>query len=190
MINDKSKACHFDSFDFSTLYTSIQHLALKHTMNVLIRDAYTTRGAIYFSINKHGLACWLQSTHGRRNIQVNELIGMLEYLIDSIYIEVGNKVYRQCIGIPMGTDCAPMLANLFLFYYEYNFMKGLIKTNINLAKRFNTTVRYIDDLLTLNNARFEEEIPNIYPPELIRTTECTTELSYLDLYIQIVNGKY
>ena len=57
----------------------------------------------------------------------------------------------------MGTDCAPLIANLFLFYYEYNFMKGLIKTNINLAKRFSTTVRYIDDLLT----RFQEEIPNI-----------------------------
>ena len=40
-------------------------------------------------------------------------------------------------------------------------MKGLIKTNINLAKRFSTTVRYIDDLLTLNNTRFQEEIPNI-----------------------------
>ena len=72
-----------------------------------------------------------------------------------------NRVFRQCIGIPMGTDCAPLIANLFLFYYEYNFMKGFIKTNINLAKRFSTTVRYIVDLLTLNSTRFQEEIPNI-----------------------------
>ena len=81
---------------------------------------------------------------------------------------------------------------LALFYCKYNFMKGLIKTNINLAKRFNTTARYIDDLLTLNNLRFKEEIPIIYPPELIlkRTAECSTELSYLDRYIQIINGKY
>ena len=74
---------------------------------------------------------------------------MLEYLLDNIYIEIGNRVYRQRIGIPMGTDCAQLLANLFLFHYEYNFMKGLIKTNINLAKRFSTTIRYIDDLLTI-----------------------------------------
>ena len=146
MINDTSKAYHFDSFDFPTLYTSIQHSALKRTMNILIRDAYTTRGAMYLSMNKHGMACWSRSAHGRRNIQVHELIGMLEFLIDNIYIEVGNKVYRQCIGIPMGTDCAPLLANLFLFYYEYNFMKSLIKTNIILAKRFSTTVRYINDI--------------------------------------------
>ena len=48
-------------------------------------------------------------------------------------------------------------------YYEYNFMRGLIMTNMNLAKRFSTTVRYIDDLLTLNNTKFQEEITNIYP---------------------------
>ena len=57
----------------------------------------------------------------------------------------------------MGTDCAPLLANLFLFYYEYNYMKNLIKQDIWAARRFNDTVRYIDDLLKLNN-RFENAI--------------------------------
>ena len=38
---------------------------------------------------------------------------------DNIYVSIGNRVYRQCVGIPMGTDCAPLLANLFLFFYEY-----------------------------------------------------------------------
>ena len=55
-------------------------------------------------------------------------------------------MYRQCVGIPMGTDCAPLLANLFLFYYEYKFMKALIKNDILVAKKFNNTMRYIDDL--------------------------------------------
>ena len=191
-INDTSRAYHFDSFDFSTLYTNIPHSALKYTMNVLIRDAYTIRGANYLSINKHGVAYWSQSLSGSRDISANALIDMLEYLVDNIFIDVGNRVYRQCIGIPMGTDCAPLLANLFLFYYEYNFMKGLIKTNVNLAKKFGTTVRYIDDLLTLNNSKFKEEISNIYPSELVlkRTTECETELTYLDMCILIKNSKY
>ena len=51
---------------------------------------------------------------------------MLEYLID-IYIVVGNRVFQQHIGIPMGTDCAPLLANIYLFYYEYNYMNNLMK---------------------------------------------------------------
>ena len=66
-----------------------------------------------------------------------------------IYINVGIRVFRQWVGIPMGTDCASLLANLFLFYYEYRYMKGLIKNNIILGKRFNFTTRYIDDVLTL-----------------------------------------
>ena len=48
----------------------------------------------------------------------------------------------------MGTDCAPLLANLFLFFYEYRYMKSLIKNNIFMARRFNNTMRYIDDQIT------------------------------------------
>jgi len=90
----------------------------------------------------------------------------MEYLIDNIYVSIGNKVYRQCIGIPMGTDCAPLVANLFLFYYEYKYMRNLIRSNLMLAKRFSNTMRYIDDLLTLNNVSFHLAIDDIYPVEL------------------------
>ena len=47
---------------------------------------------------------------------------MLTWLIDNIYVTFGNKVFRQQIGIPMGTDCAPFLANLFLFSYEFKWL--------------------------------------------------------------------
>ena len=80
----------------------------------------------------------------------------------------------------MGTDCTPLLANLFLFYYEYKFIKE------QLAKTFSHTFRYIDDLLMINNPKFEEEIKNIYPPqlELKKTTETNSRLSYLDLELK------
>ena len=94
----------------------------------------------------------------------------------------------------MGTDCAPLLANLFLFYYEYTckYMKNLIKDNLQVAMKFNGTMRYIDDLLTLNNSRFASKIPDIYPPELDlkKTTESPTTVSYLDILITINKGKY
>ena len=109
------------------------------------------------------------------------------------YIKVGSKVYRQTVGIPMGTDCAPQLANLFLFHYEYSYMKILMKKNLCVAKKFNNTIRYIDDLLTVNNSKFEKEICNIYPPELTlkRTSESERNLSYLDIsIISICGGKY
>ena len=83
-----------------------------------------------------------------------------------MYVKACNNVYRQNIGIPMATNCAPQLANLYLFYHEYSYMRSLLKTNLCLAKRFADTIRYIDDLLTLNNTKFNSEISNIYPPEL------------------------
>ena len=55
-------------------------------------------------------------------------------------------MYRQTIGIPMGTNCEHQLANLFLFHYEYSYMKNLMRDNLCMAKPFSYTVRYIDDL--------------------------------------------
>ena len=98
----------------------------------------------------------------------------MENLIDNIYSSVGDRVFRQCVGIHMGIDYAPLLANLFLFYYEYKYMKRLIKTNFGLAKRFTHTMRYINDFLALNNDEFEHKICDIYPPELEVKHQCTS----------------
>ena len=88
------------------------------------------------------------------------------------------------VGIPMGTNCAPLLADLFLYSYENEFLDKLIKEGKRkLAKRFNLSYRYIDDLISFNNKRFKEFISDIYPKELTisETTESTSVASYLDL---------
>ena len=61
-----------------------------------------------------------------------------------------------------------------------------------MARRFNNTMRYIDDLLVLNNTNFSDAIQDIYPSDLqlTKTTESTTALSYLDILITIEHGKY
>ena len=53
----------------------------------------------------------------------------LSFLLDNIYIRFGTKLYRQSVGIPMGTNCAPLVADLFLFCYERDFMKNLSSDN-------------------------------------------------------------
>ena len=45
----------------------------------------------------------------------------LTFLLDNIFIRFGTKLYRQVVGIPMGTNCAPLVAYLFLFCYERDF---------------------------------------------------------------------
>ena len=53
----------------------------------------------------------------------------LSYLLDNIYIRFGTKLYRQIVGIPMGTNCAPLVADLFLYCYERDFKDSLNHDN-------------------------------------------------------------
>ena len=124
---------HFDSYDFSTLYTSIPRVSLKHALATLIKEAYRVRDNIFLVVDNRDKAYWSDQPSrisSRHSLTEETLIAYVEYLIDNIYVCIGNRVYRQSVGIPMGTDCAPLLANLFLFYYEYNYMKNLIKQDI------------------------------------------------------------
>ena len=74
----------------------------------------------------------------------------LSFLLDNIYIRFGAKLYRQIVGIPMGTNCAPLVADLFLFCYERDFMKYLSSDNqADVIKAFNPTSRYLDDLVNI-----------------------------------------
>ena len=102
----------------------------------------------------------------------------------------GGRIFQQTVGIPMGTNCTPLLADLFLYSYEADFIQGLLKKNENnLARSFNFTFRYIDDVLSLNNPKFSDFVDRIYPYELeIKdTTDTTKSASYLDLYLEIDN---
>ena len=78
--------------------------------------------------------------------------GALHNLLDNIFIIFGSKVYYQIVGIPMGTNCVPLVAGLFLFCYEREFMLSL-SDNIqaDVVEVFNSTSRYLDDLLNIDN---------------------------------------
>ena len=78
----------------------------------------------------------------------------------------GGQLFRQMVGIRMGTNCAPLLADLFLHSCENKFLDKPIKEGKRkLARKFNLSYRYIDDLISFNNKRFKEFISDIYPPK-------------------------
>ena len=100
----------------------------------------------------------------------------------------GWTCFSTRVGIPIGTNCAPLLADLFLYSYEAYFIQGLLKKNEKkLARSFNFTFRYIDDVLSLDNYRFGDFVDRIYPIELeIKdTTDTDRSASYLDLHLEI-----
>ena len=112
---------------------------------------------------------------------------MLNFLIDNVFVQFGGRLFQQTVGIPMGTNCAPLLADLFLYSYESEFLDGLKKKDKKLARSFNFSFRYIDDVLSLNNPRFGDFLHLIYPDELeIKdTTDTPKSACYLDLHLEI-----
>ena len=91
----------------------------------------------------------------------------LTFLLDNIYIRFGSKLYRQIVGIPMGTNSVPLVADLFLFCYERDFMLSLSDNNQSeVIEAFNSTSRYLDDLQNIDNTFFDSMVNHIYPSEL------------------------
>ena len=91
----------------------------------------------------------------------------------------------------MRTNCAPLVADLFLFCYERNFMKDFSSDNqADVIKAFSSTSRYLDDLLNIDNPYFEGMVQQFFPPELQlnRANTSDTETSFLDLHLPISNG--
>ena len=90
----------------------------------------------------------------------------------------------------MGTNCAPPVADLFLFCYERDFMLSLSEDNqSDVIKAFNSTSRYRDGLLNIDNNFFDSMVNRIYPSELQlnKANVSDTEDSFLDLHLSFIN---
>ena len=184
-----SQVSSINTFDFSTLYTTLPHDKLKTRLKETIHKAFSHRNygskCVVLGYNSTYFSNKIQK--GKTCYSEEQVISMLDFLIDNICVSFGGILFQQVVGIPMGTNCAPLLADLFLYSYESEFLQKLVKDKkIQEARAFNFTYRYIDDVLSINNSRFAEFLPLIYPPELEvkETTDTTSSASFLDLYLE------
>ena len=121
----------------------------------LMKESFEGSGKKYISVDRHYNAIWTKNK--RRSwlfLSCEDVEAMLHFLLDNVFIQVGGKVFQQCVGIPMGTNCAPLLAELLLHDYESIAMHMIRFSRTNghpQAKSFEFTRRYIDDLISVNN---------------------------------------
>ena len=111
---------------------------------------------------------------------------MVEFLIDNIYVKFGGDVYQLTVGIPMGTNCAPLEADLFLYSYDADFVH-IQKSKFKKHKTpFSLNSRFIDGVLSLNNPKLNDYIDVIYQKELENkdTTDAPNWANYLNLYLE------
>ena len=91
----------------------------------------------------------------------------------------------------MGTNCAPLVAFLFLFCYESDFMMSLSgDKQADSIDAFNSTSRYLGDILNISNVYFDNMVSLIYPSELQLTKAVTydTKGVLLDMHLSISNN--
>ena len=191
-ILDKLKARDFNAtslstYNFSTLYTTLPHNLIKDD---LIERTFQREGSPYLACND-GNAFLLQKNLKKYHTwSCQNVCDALTFLLDNICIRFGTKLYRQVNGIPMGTNCVPLVADLFLFCYERDFMMSLSDDKLaDVIDAFNTTSRYLDDILNINNVYVDNMISQIYPSELQlnKANTSDTEDAFLDLHLSISN---
>ena len=117
------------SFDFSTLYTTISHQKLKSRLATIIRNSFLhkngNRRYKYLVLGREGPYFVKEHSDSKNKYTEEDIIKMLEFLVDNIFVVFAGKVFQQIIGIPMGTNCAPRLADIFLYSYEPEFIPNL-----------------------------------------------------------------
>ena len=126
------RATSLSTYDFSTLYTTLPHNLIKTITRfdrVDIQKSIKNYGSLYLACNDRK-AFFTSSDQSRYTLwSCQNVCDALSYLLDNVYIRFGTKLYRQIVGIPMGTNCAPLVADLFLYCYERDFMDSLNHDN-------------------------------------------------------------
>ena len=90
-----------------------------------------------------------------------------------MFIRFGAKLHRKILRLSMG---APLVTDLFLFRYGRDFMMSLSDdTHADNIEAFNSTSRYLDDLLNSNTPNFEGMVTKIYPTELQLNIDNSTD---------------
>jgi hypothetical protein len=98
-----------------------------------------------------------ENLHSFKIAEASDLISWLDFLLNNLFLCFGQGVYRQCIGIPMVTNCAVYLANFYLLTYEFDFIKHLLKSNTCpiVLHSLSLVHRFVDDLFVLDFPKFE-----------------------------------
>ena len=123
------------TFDFSTFYTTIPYSKLKDKLRELVQLCFINKNGQhrykYLVLGRDRSSFVKQHSDSTKKFSETDIFNMLEFLIDNIFAMFGGRVFQQTVGISMSTSCAPLLADLFLYSYEADFIQGLLKKNEN-----------------------------------------------------------
>lgn len=192
-LSQDNNAKTIQTYDFGQMYTNLLHEDIMNAMHHVLSIFFRRIKSIWVD----SYSATFHKSNSRKNqieLTKEKLLNMIHFIIHNTYFQFGNNVYRQCIGLPMGTTCAPFLANLTLFSYEFIYITKQLKAgNQKLCNDLNYTFRYIDDISTINdNNTFENVYKDIYPSSLTlkKVNNLDSQADILDINVNIVNRTF
>ena len=108
--------------------------------------------------------------YNQKSYTIEDLISSIDFLLDNTFVQFGPFMFHQIKGIPMGGNCSPLLADLYLTWLEFEYMENLNKNKNEeeqvLVKKLSQNSRYIDDIACPNVENFLEIAKDIYPDDI------------------------
>ena len=145
------------TYNFKT-YTKIPHNKLKRNIKTFMSTLFEYRKRKYINISSKS-AQFSDKVSKHSSFTESEIIHQIDFTIDNCFISYNHLVFKQTIGIPMGTNCTSHLAIIFLHIYEKTFICKLMEEgNIEYISKLGTIFRYQDDLINFGNSNIANDI--------------------------------
>jgi hypothetical protein len=200
-----------NTFDFETMYTTLDQDYIIGSHTFAIQEAFgdPDHPPYYTHLYYTGPTKKMKWVSASEPVNpdlspehlytADDLIKLVRILVKNIYIQNGDLIRRQRTGLPMGTNPAPHMADLTCYRPEAQAMDRLQQQDINSARSFATTCRYIDDIISADNPSFADHVmltnataagrdiaDPIYPPFLLlkQTNTSSTQADYVGMTIE------
>jgi hypothetical protein len=192
-----SKVDSIEACGFSTLYATVPHNKLKSRLFQIMDGCFLngsgTRRCRFLVVGKQDTYFVRHRSGGPCGCSEADIGGVLGFLVDSVCVVFGDRVFRRSVGVPVGADCAPLLADLFLCSYGAGFVRRLLQdNNRRLAVSFSHTFGYVGGVLSVGGRSFRNYVHLVCPDglEVGDTTESDRSASYLDVLLDVdSNGR-
>jgi len=178
------RVMHLITADFSTLFTSLPHDVIKNKMFSLVFRMFQNSGKPYLII-KHKYVFYAEEKPEtfQHCFTKEDICSLIEIVVDNTFVRFAGILFQQTQGVPMGGNASPLLADLTLSYMEFEYLSNPMNRGYAICMQY--TVRYVDDLLSINCQDFLQYCKQIYPDSLPleETSSDHNSVDFLDLTI-------
>ena len=218
----------FGVHDFTNLYTTLPHDEIRASVGKLVQEVFVLRRAgMILKVTETGFQWQGTAPDGGRPVDTERtkfydaarIVTDVDFILCNIFVTLGDDIYRQQLGVPMGFSCSPMLAVLMLAQFEITFVRRLMAQSRgasgslvdtpsgevalvpavrellqDLAVRTACSCRAIDDILLVDMSPVERRwvLARIYPASLELSEEYASPgpVRYLDMEVKHDRGGF